>query len=140
MLSKTGSCYRGRLLYWFKGLYLPYKLNTVDDYIEQYPQDIKEILDRIRVLVKKAAPQTEELLKYGMPAYYLFGKPFVSFGAQKKHVGFYGKIPETFVSKLENYKCTKGGIQLQYNEPIPYKLITELVKYKYNEILKGNIK
>ena len=107
---------------------------TVADYIEQYPQDIKEILFKIREIIKKTAPNSVELIKYGMPAYYIKGHPLINFGAQKNHLGLYGSIPEVFKDKLNDYKCTKGGIQFPYKEPIPYKLITEIIKYKTKEI------
>jgi len=52
---------------------------------------------------------------------------FINFGAQKNHLGLYGRIPEIFKEKLKDYKCTKGGVQF------PYKLITEIIKYKLSE-------
>jgi len=110
------------------------KLLTVVDYIEQYPQDIKEILIKIREIIKRIVPNSEELIKYSMPAYYINGHPFINFGAQKNHLGLYGNIPEIFKDKLAEYKCTKGGIQFLYKKPIPYKLIAEIVKYKAKEI------
>jgi uncharacterized protein YdhG (YjbR/CyaY superfamily) len=111
---------------------MPYKPLTVNEYIEQYPQDVKEILFRIREIIKKIIPNSEEIIRYGMPAYHVNGHPFINFGAQKNHLGLYGKIPEIFKNKLKDFKCTKGGIQFQYKEPIPYKLITEIIKYKNN--------
>jgi uncharacterized protein YdhG (YjbR/CyaY superfamily) len=111
---------------------VPKKLLSVVDYIEQYPPEIKEILFKIRKIIIKTAPNSEELIKYGMPAYYINGHPFINFGAQKNHLGLYGKIPDIFIDKLKNYKCTKGGIQFPYKEPIPYKLITEIINYKTN--------
>jgi len=36
------------------------KLLTVVDYIEQYPQDIKEILIKIMEIIKKIVPNSEE--------------------------------------------------------------------------------
>jgi uncharacterized protein YdhG (YjbR/CyaY superfamily) len=112
---------------------MPNKPLTVADYIEQYPQDIKEILSKISEIIKKAVPNSKELIKYGMPAYYINGHPFINFGAQKNHLGLYGSIPEIIKDKLKDYKCTKGGIQFPYKEPIPYKLITEIIKYKAKE-------
>ena len=106
------------------------KILTVVDYIEQYPQNIKEILFNIRTIIKKTVPNSEELIKYGMPAYYVNGHPFINFGAQKNHLGLYGYIPEIFKDKLKDYKCTKGGIQFSYKKVIPYKLITEIIKFK----------
>jgi uncharacterized protein YdhG (YjbR/CyaY superfamily) len=115
---------------------MPNKPLTVVDYIEQYPQDIKEILFKIRGIIKKIVPNSEELIRYSMPAYFINGHPFINFGAQKNHLGLYGNIPEIFKNKLNEYKCTKGGIQFPYKNPIPYKLVTEIIQYKVKEIKK----
>jgi uncharacterized protein YdhG (YjbR/CyaY superfamily) len=112
---------------------MPHKPLTVADYIEQYPQNIKEILLKIREIIKKIVPNSEELIKWGMPAYYVNGHPFVNIGAQKNHVGLYGSIPEIFKDKLKDYKCTKSGIQFPYKKPVPYTLIAEIIKYKIKE-------
>jgi uncharacterized protein YdhG (YjbR/CyaY superfamily) len=106
---------------------------TVTDYIDQYPPDIKEILSNIRKIIKKTLPNSEESIKYGMPAYYVNGHPFVNFGAHKNHIGLYGSIPEICKEKLKDYECTKGGIQFPYKEPIPYTLIREIITYKNKE-------
>jgi uncharacterized protein YdhG (YjbR/CyaY superfamily) len=103
---------------------------TVAEYIEQYPQDIQEILFKLRGIIKILIPNSEELIRWGMPSYYLNGHPFLNFAAQKKHLGFYGTIPEPFIDKLKAYKCTKTGIQFPYKQPIPYNLITEIINYK----------
>jgi uncharacterized protein YdhG (YjbR/CyaY superfamily) len=51
-------------------------------------------------------------------------------------LGLYGSIPEIFKNKLKEYKCTKGGIQFPYKNPIPYKLVAEIIQYKAKEIKK----
>jgi uncharacterized protein YdhG (YjbR/CyaY superfamily) len=104
--------------------------DTVLDYIEQYPQDIKEILLKLRGIIKKTIPNSEELIRWGMPSYYINNRPFLNFAAQKNHLGLYGTIPEPFKDKLKPYKCTKTGIQFPYKQPIPYNLITEMIKFK----------
>jgi uncharacterized protein YdhG (YjbR/CyaY superfamily) len=111
---------------------------TVDNYIEKLPQSVKEIFLKIREIVKSTAPNSEELMKWDMPSYYINGRKIIVIGASKNHLGIYGVKPETFKDKLQKYKYSKGCIQFQYKEPVPYDLITEIVKCQINVIEKEN--
>ncbi|MGL6298375.1 MAG: iron chaperone [Methanobacteriaceae archaeon] len=109
-------------------------MNHIDEYISKYPQDIQEILKKVRKTIQETAPEATEKISYGMPTFYL-NKNLVHFAANKKHIGFYPSPSgiEKFKEKLINYKTSKGAIQFQYTEPIPYKLIKEIVKFRVQE-------
>ena len=64
---------------------------NMDQYIADFPQEVQEILEEIRMTVRKAAPDAEETIKYGMPTFTLKGN-LVYFAAFKKHIGFYPPI------------------------------------------------
>ncbi len=49
------------------------KINSVDEYILQFPNEVQEILQELRRLVKDTAPEAEEKISYQMPTYYLYG-------------------------------------------------------------------
>ena len=110
---------------------------TVEDYIAKCPQNVREIFLEIRRIVKEVVPNAEELLKWDMPSYYVDGHKIIVAGASKNHLGIYGIKPETFKNKLEKYKHSKGCVQFQYSEPVPYDLITEIVRHRIAEIGKG---
>ena len=40
----------------------------VDQYISQFPEETRALLENIRSCIKKAAPDAEELISYQMPA------------------------------------------------------------------------
>jgi uncharacterized protein YdhG (YjbR/CyaY superfamily) len=61
---------------------------TIDEYIAGFPYDVQEILEKIRMTIKEAAPDAEETIKYQIPTFTLKGN-LVHFGAFKKHIGFY---------------------------------------------------
>jgi len=42
---------------------------NIDEYIAGFPQDIQEVLEKIRATIRKAAPDAEEAISYGMPAF-----------------------------------------------------------------------
>jgi len=109
----------------------------IDEYIAGFPQDVQEILEKIRATVREAAPEAKEKISYGMPAFTLNGN-LVYFAAFKNHIGFY-PIPsgiEEFKEELSVYKQGKGSVQFPLDEPMPYELITRIVKFRAQENLK----
>jgi uncharacterized protein YdhG (YjbR/CyaY superfamily) len=110
---------------------------TIDEYIAGFPKDIQDILEKIRATVHEAAPEAEEAISYQMPAFKLKGN-LVYFAAFKEHIGFY-PIPsgiEKFKNELSVYKQGKGSVQFPLDQPIPYGLISRIVKFRVEENLK----
>ena len=110
-------------------------MNEIETYIQQFPDNVQEILRNIRKLVKVNAPEAEELFAYGMPAYKTNKKPLVYFAAFKNHIGFYATPSghSTFQDELSKYKQGKGSVQFPLDKPIPYKLIERIVKFRVTE-------
>lgn len=79
---------------------------TVDEYINGFDGIVRERLERMRVLVRAAAPDAVEQIGYGMPAYKLNGKPLVYFAGFAKHIGFYATPNghEAFADEFAGYK------------------------------------
>jgi len=102
---------------------------TVDEYISTFPEDIQSILQKVRNVVREAAPDAQEKISYNMAGYFLEGW-LVWFGGFKNHVGMYPITDalEPIKQELSVYKQTKGGIQFPYKNPIPYALIGRMVK------------
>ncbi len=110
-------------------------MNTVDEYLAQFPKDVKASLTKIRKLIFKLAPDAEEKIAYGMAAYHLNKKPLIYYGGYPNHIGLYG-LPATnlkFKKELKVYKCGKGSIQFPLEEPIPYDLISRIIEFRINE-------
>ena|SRR5450631_3183027 len=120
-----------------KGLF-----TTVDEYIALHPSAIRAGLNLLRKTIKTAAPGAEEMISYQMPAYKLNGM-LAFFSATQKHYGFYPTASPViaFREKLKSYKTSKGAIRFPLDEPIPVKLVTEIVKWKARENLSiGKVK
>jgi uncharacterized protein YdhG (YjbR/CyaY superfamily) len=106
---------------------------TVDEYIAEFPADVREVLNKIRATVRAVAPGAEERLSYRMPAFFQ-GGVIVYFAAFKKHIGFYPPVRDAALKKrLTRYAGPKGNLQFPLAEPIPYPLITEIVKARIKE-------
>ncbi len=109
---------------------------TVDEYIAGFPPDIQAILQKVRMTVRKAAPDAEETIKYRMPTFTLKGN-LVHFAAFKNHIGFYPTPTGTahFKQQLAAYEGAKGSIRFPLDKPIPYALIGRIVKFRGKENL-----
>lgn len=110
-------------------------MNEIDDYISQYPVEVQYILKNIRKIIVELAPDCEEQMAYGMPAYRTNRKPLVYFAAFKNHIGFYATPTghSMFKDELSKYKQGKGSVQFPLNKPIPYDLIEKIVQYRVVE-------
>jgi uncharacterized protein YdhG (YjbR/CyaY superfamily) len=107
----------------------------VDEYIKTFPVEVQSILKIIRSIIFNVAPEANESISYGMPAYKTNGKQLVYFAAYKKHIGLYAtpSAHTSFAKELEVYKQGKGSVQFPINQPIPYDLIERMVEFKLKE-------
>jgi uncharacterized protein YdhG (YjbR/CyaY superfamily) len=109
---------------------------TIDEYIAGFPREVQEILQKIRMTIHAAAPEAQEKISYQMPTFFLKGN-LVHFAAFKDHIGFY-PVPsgiEKFKKELSVYKQGKGSVQFPLDQPMPYDLITKIVKFRVKENL-----
>jgi uncharacterized protein YdhG (YjbR/CyaY superfamily) len=113
---------------------------TIDDYIAGFSPDIRAILQKLRATIRKAAPGAEEAIKYRLPTFVLSGN-LVHFGAFKKHIGFYATPTgnKQFREELSAYQGAKGSVQFPLDKPIPYGLISKMVKFRVKENLERSI-
>jgi len=112
------------------------KFKTMDEYIKTFPNDVQNILEKMRQTIRKAAPEAVEAISYQMPTFKLNGKNLVHFAAWKNHIGFYPTPSgtETFKKELSPYKRTKGSVQFPLELPIPYDLVEKIVIFRMKEI------
>lgn len=117
----------------------------IDGYIAAFPVNIQNILNELRMTIKKAAPGAMEKISYSMPAFAQKGI-LVYFAAHSNHIGFYptSSVIEVFRKELSDYKHSKGTIQFPLDKPLPKSLITKIVKFRVEEnlikaALKGKI-
>ncbi len=114
------------------------EFKTIDEYIITFPKNVQVILEEFRQAIKEAAPQAEETISYQMPAFKQNGI-LVWFAAFKDHIGFFPKVSaiEAFKDKLSKYQTSKGTIQFPIDQPIPFNLVKEIVKFRVKENSKS---
>ena len=110
---------------------------TIDEYIAGFPNDVQKILGKIRMTIKKAAPDAEETISYQIPTFILKGHYLVYFAAYKKHIGVYpAPIGNAeFNEALSPYASGKGTAKFNLDKPIPFDLISKIVQFRAKENL-----
>jgi uncharacterized protein YdhG (YjbR/CyaY superfamily) len=112
------------------------KFETIDEYVEAFPENVQRILEKLRDAVRKAAPEAVESISYDMPTFKLDGKRLVYFSAWKSHIGFYS-IPKgnvAFRKELAPFEGPKGSLRFPLDQPIPYDLVKKIVVLRVKEI------
>ncbi len=114
----------------------PTKFKTFQEYSSLLPANKKRMLKELRKTIKEAAPLAEELISYNMPAFRFHGM-LVYYAAFNEHIGFYptSNVIKVFHKELALYEGSKGAIRFPLNEPLPLKLIKDMVLYRVKENL-----
>ncbi|MBK7317101.1 MAG: DUF1801 domain-containing protein [Anaerolineales bacterium] len=112
-------------------------VKNIDDYIATFPKGTQTVLKKLRATIRKAAPKAEETINYQIPTFTLQGN-LVHFAAFKNHIGFYPTPSgiEKFKEELSVYEGAKGSVKFPLDKPIPYALITKIVKFRVQENLE----
>ena len=115
----------------------PEQPKDIDAYIAGFPADVQQILEKVRMTIREAAPQAKETINYQIPTFTLEGN-LVHFAGFKQHIGFYPTPSgiEKFKNELAGYESAKGSVQFPLDQPIPYDLISKIVAFRIQENLE----
>ncbi len=110
------------------------KIDSIDAYIADQPEEVRPLLQKVCEAIRAAAPNATEKISYQMPTFWQ-SKNLIHFAAFKKHIGLYpgGEATAAFAERLTDYKTSKGAIQLPFGKPIDFALITDIVKWRLEQ-------
>lgn len=110
-------------------------METIDQYIEQFPTEVVKKLNELRITIKQVIPEATERISYKMPAFH-WKENLIYFAAYKNHIGIYptSKPIEHFKEELKNFKCSKGAIQIPLKQEIPVELVKKIVLYRIEQV------
>lgn len=104
-------------------------VTDVDAYIASFPEGRRAVLERLRALIRSAAPLADETISYRMPTYTQGGAPLVFFAGWKEHVALYA-VP-VFEGGLEAsvapFRAAKDTVRFPVASPLPEELVTAIV-------------
>ena len=111
------------------------KINTVDDYLSELPDNVFIVLENIRQQIKFLVPDAEETISYQVPSYKHKGM-LVGFGASKDHCSFFvmsSTLLKDFEEDIKDFDTSTGTIRFTPDKPIPNDLITRIVMARLAE-------
>ena len=107
--------------------------DEIGAYFATFPPKTRTMLSRIRATIRRAAPRATESITYRIPTYKLDGRVLIYFAGFKSHIGLYpvtADVKAKFKEELAGYKGGKGTVRFPLDEPVPFGLITRIVKFK----------
>ena len=112
------------------------KPRTIDEYLKNAEDDQRRVLNKLRQTIRAAAPEAQECISYGIPAFRHNRRSLVFFGAWESHCAFYPGSAATlknFRNELRNFQTSKGTIRFSPDKPLPVALVKKLVKTRIAE-------
>jgi uncharacterized protein YdhG (YjbR/CyaY superfamily) len=114
---------------------------NTDEYLLSQPEPVRTKLEILRLIIRNAVPEAEEVISYQMPAFRFHGM-LVFYAAFKNHFSLFvsPEVMDFFREKLDQYSLTKSAIHFPKDALIPEKLILEIVKYAASRNLSKKVK
>lgn len=112
---------------------------AVQTYLASLSPEKRATLDKVRKAIRAAAPDAEEGMSYGMPAF-IQGKPIAGYSGSAAHCSYFpmsGALTAKFATELKAYDVSKGGFRFPIGKPPPAALVRKLVKARLAEIEAG---
>ncbi len=106
----------------------------VNAYIKVHPPKVQTLLKQLRAAIRAAAPDADEVISYGMPAYKYKGM-LCYFASHTAHVGFYPMASgiAKFKKEIAGYKNAKGSVQFPFETGIPVDLVKKMIAFRVKE-------
>jgi uncharacterized protein YdhG (YjbR/CyaY superfamily) len=111
------------------------KPTTIDEYLAALSDDKRRALEKLRKVIRAAAPKAEECISYQLAAFRQDGM-LVAFGATANHCAFYlmsSSALDAHKDEIKDYDVSKGTIRFQADKPLPVALVRKLVKERLAE-------
>ena len=113
------------------------RINSVNDYVASQPRTAQAVLKRVRSIIRKAIPDADEAISYGIPAFKRNGRVVLYLAGWKAHYSLYPSsrtLELAFKDDLSPYELSnKGTIRFPLSEPVPVKLIERIAKFRVKE-------
>lgn len=115
------------------------KATTIDEYVAEFPPDVRERLDQMRATIRDAAPGAVETISYAIPTFDLRGRHLVHFAGFAHHIGFYptGSGGDAFRDEFAAYAGGKGSVRFPLDQPLPLDLVRRVVEWRVAQVEAG---
>jgi uncharacterized protein YdhG (YjbR/CyaY superfamily) len=111
------------------------KPKSIDDYLARLPDDQRAALEKLRQMIRAAAPNAEEAINYQIPMFRL-NRMLVGFAARKGHCALYTMSKATITqlgAELDGFDTSTGTIRFSPEKPLTAALVKKIVKLRLAE-------
>lgn len=108
----------------------------IDQYLGTLDEPKRATLAQLRDTIIAIVPDAEQCISYGMPAFRLRGKTIAGFAAFKSHLSYLphsGSVIGGLAKETEGYTKTKGSLHFPVDQPLPKKLVKQLLNARMAE-------
>ena len=109
----------------------------IDARLAALPADQRAALQALRTAIAAAAPEAEEAISYGMPAFRYHGRSLVSYAAFTAHCSFFpmsSGLLEAHRDELAGFATAKGTVRFTPEHPLPVDLVARIVRERLAQI------
>lgn len=110
----------------------------IDAYHNSFEGEPLKRMEAIRSLIRRLAPEAQEVISYQIPAFKIGKQFFIYYSAFKQHISlshpWSDAFLQTFEPELKKLKVSRAAIQFPYKDPLPLDFIERLLKFRKKEI------
>ena len=103
----------------------------IDAYLAGLDEPRRSTLQQLRETILEVAPEAEEGISYGVPAFRVDGKVVAGFAAFKNHLSYLphsGAVLSDLEADLVGYTASSGALQFPVDSPLPKPLVERLIE------------
>jgi uncharacterized protein YdhG (YjbR/CyaY superfamily) len=109
----------------------------IDDYLAELDEPKRSTLEAVRQTILRIAPEAEQGISYGMPAFRMHGKVIAGFAAFKNHLAYVphsGSVFPELRDELSGYVTTSGSLHFPIDTPLPEPLVQKLINVRLQQL------
>lgn len=110
--------------------------DEIDAYLAGQPDDVRAALERVRAIIRAAAPDCTERVSYQIPIFRV-GRDLVGLSAQTNHCALHTMSPrlmQTLADELQGVTVSGATIHFTPDDPLPQALIETVLRARLQEL------
>jgi len=112
----------------------------IDQYLAGLDEPKRGTLALLRQRILDAAPDAEQGIAYGLPAFKVEGKMIAGFAAFKNHLSYLphsGSVFPALADELSDYTFSAGALRFDVDRALPAPLVERLVQVRLRQAFPG---
>lgn len=112
----------------------------IDRYLTSLDEPKRSTLETLRKVILEIAPDAEQCMSYGVPAFRLQGKVIAGFAAFKNHLSYLphsGSVFPALGDDLAGFTTSTGALRFPVDRPLSKTLVRKLIAVRKKQAFGG---